>query len=87
MNILEFIGVGKQNAVTRSELVNRTGLCDREVRFLIAAARGRNLYYQFPRRFRILSARNTFGSKTIPIARISKGRKHFRIRERHEKVY
>lgn len=37
--ILDHIGVGKANAVTRQELVRRMGLSDRKVRNMIEAAR------------------------------------------------
>ena len=39
MNIMEFIPTGKENAITRRELVDRVNLSDREVRKLIASAR------------------------------------------------
>jgi len=39
MDITEHIGVGKQNAVTRAELVAAMGVCDRAVRNLIEDAR------------------------------------------------
>ena len=39
MNIVDFIGVGKENAVTRGELVALLNLPDRKVRRLIQEAR------------------------------------------------
>ena len=39
IDILQFIPVGKENAITRCELVGRTGLPDRVVRKLIEDAR------------------------------------------------
>lgn len=39
MNILDYIPYGKENAITRSELVFKIGLSDRKVRNLIADAR------------------------------------------------
>lgn len=39
MDILEFIPTGRENAITRRELVGRVNLSDREVRKLIASAR------------------------------------------------
>ncbi len=39
MNITDYIGVGKDNAVTRQQLCAVTGLPDRTVRKLIAQAR------------------------------------------------
>lgn len=39
IDILKHIGTGRENAVTREELVRKTGLSDRKVRMLIAAAR------------------------------------------------
>lgn len=39
MQILEYIPVGREKAITREELVKRTGLDDRQVRELIQRAR------------------------------------------------
>lgn len=39
IDILQFIPTGKENAITRRELVDRTGLPDRTVRELISQAR------------------------------------------------
>ena len=39
MNILDYIPYGKQNAVSRQELVTRTGMSDRAVRKAIQALR------------------------------------------------
>ena len=39
MSILDYIGKGRENAVTRSQLVSRTGLPDRKVREMIEQAR------------------------------------------------
>ena len=39
IDILQFIPTGKENAITREELVRLTGLCDRVNRKLIARAR------------------------------------------------
>lgn len=39
MNILKYIGVGRDNAVTRGQLVARTGMSDRKVRQQIEDAR------------------------------------------------
>ena len=39
IDILQFIPIGKENAITRRELVDRTGLPDRTVRELISQAR------------------------------------------------
>ena len=39
MNIAEFIPVGKENAISRSQLVKLTGLSDRIVRDMIALER------------------------------------------------
>lgn len=39
MNILKYLGEGKENAVTREQLVARTGMSDRKVRQLIEDAR------------------------------------------------
>lgn len=41
MNITDFIGVGRENAVDRFQLMERTGLPDRRVRKLIQEARDR----------------------------------------------
>lgn len=41
MNITDFIGTGKENAVDRFQLMERTGLPDRTVRKLIQEARNR----------------------------------------------
>ena len=41
MNITDFIGTGKENAVDRFQLMERTGLSDRAVRKLIQEARER----------------------------------------------
>ena len=41
MNICDFIGYGKENAVTRGELVTLLNLPDRKVRKLIQEARSR----------------------------------------------
>ena len=43
MNIENFIGVGKEHAVTRPELCARLNLPDRQVRRLIAEARNRGV--------------------------------------------
>ena len=40
MKIIEYIPFGKEHAITRKELVERTGLPDRKIRELIAEARG-----------------------------------------------
>ena len=39
MNIVDYIGIGRENAVTREQLCTMTGLPDRTVRKLIADAR------------------------------------------------
>lgn len=39
MNVLDYIGTGRANAVTRQELVRRMDLPDRKVRNMIEAAR------------------------------------------------
>lgn len=39
MNVLDYIGTGRENAVTRQELVRRMDLPDRKVRNMIEAAR------------------------------------------------
>lgn len=39
IDILKYIGTGRENAVTREALVRKTGLSDRKVRKLIAEAR------------------------------------------------
>lgn len=39
MNICDFIGVGRENAVTRASLVARLNLPDRTIRNMIATAR------------------------------------------------
>ena len=39
MSILDYIGTGKANAVTRQELVRQIGLSDRKVREMIECAR------------------------------------------------
>lgn len=41
MNIAEFIGIGRENAVTRAALCAKLGLPDRQVRRLIQEARDR----------------------------------------------
>lgn len=41
MNICDFIGIGKENAVSRKQLHTLTGLDDRDVRKLIQEARDR----------------------------------------------
>ena len=43
MNILDYIPVGHENAVTRKKLCNITGLSDRKVRQLIEDARKDNV--------------------------------------------
>lgn len=43
MNILDYIPVGYENAITRKELCNKTGLSDRKVRQLIEDARKDNV--------------------------------------------
>jgi hypothetical protein len=39
INIIDYIPYGKENAITRQELVIRTGLNDRAVRLMINALR------------------------------------------------
>lgn len=39
MNIIDYIGTGKESAITRASLRALTGLSDRKVRLLIAQAR------------------------------------------------
>lgn len=39
MSIMDYIGVGRENAVTRKELAQRTDLPDRTIRNMIEAAR------------------------------------------------
>ena len=39
MNITDYIGIGKDKAVTRTELCNRLGMTDRTVRKMIELAR------------------------------------------------